>query len=51
MTEWHEWIVEFEQNGKDSAKYGSKLLETLAADRFRGAHFIFLKSTSAGILP
>jgi hypothetical protein len=27
-----EWIVEFQQHGKDRAKYGTKLLETLAAD-------------------
>lgn len=26
------WLVEFEQNGKDRAKYGQKLLETVAAD-------------------
>jgi len=26
------WIVEFEQNGKDRANYGAKLLKTLAAD-------------------
>ncbi len=26
------WIVEFQQHGKDRAKYGTKLLETLAAD-------------------
>ena len=26
------WIIEFEQNGKDRAKYGTRLLEKLAAD-------------------
>ena len=26
------WLVEFEQNGKDRAKYGLKLLESVAAD-------------------
>jgi hypothetical protein len=26
------WIIEFEQNGKDRAKYGAPLLEKLAAD-------------------
>lgn len=26
------WLVEFEQNGKDRAKYGQKLLESVAAD-------------------
>lgn len=26
------WLVEFEQNGKDRAKYGQKLLETVASD-------------------
>jgi len=26
------WLVEYEQNGKDRAKYGARLLETLAAD-------------------
>lgn len=26
------WIIEFEQNGKDRAKYGAQLLEKLAAD-------------------
>jgi hypothetical protein len=26
------WLVEFEQNGKDRAQYGQKLLETVAAD-------------------
>jgi predicted nuclease of restriction endonuclease-like (RecB) superfamily len=26
------WLVEFEQNGRDRAKYGQKLLETVAAD-------------------
>ena len=26
------WLVEFEQSGKDRAKYGQKLLESVAAD-------------------
>lgn len=26
------WIIEYEQNGKDRAKYGARLLPTLAAD-------------------
>jgi len=27
-----EWILEFQQHGKDRAKYGTRLLESLAAD-------------------
>ena len=27
-----EWILEFQQHGRDRAKYGTRLLETLAAD-------------------
>ena len=32
------YIVEFEQNGEDRARYGARLLERLADDLFRRGH-------------